>query len=341
MKLSSTLLLCFAMTTPLSISAQPAEVAPEVAPRPTRGGPTTEPRLHDPTRITPWKGEYWIFATGNGVSSFRSRDRVVWERGPAVFSDYPAWITEVAPDQKGHFWAPGIIRYNDKFHIYYSVSAFGKRTSAIALATNSTLDPSDPDYAWKDEGIVIRTTEASNHNAIDASALFDEEGRLWLAYGSWWTGIKMVELDPASGKRLNPDEPLISLASKPGNDIEAAKLYRRGEYYYLFVNWGICCRGVDSTYNIRIGRSSKITGPYLDKDGIDLAKGGGSLVLGTEGRYIGPGHAGIYEDGEHSLITFHFYDRDRNGAPTLGIRSLSWDEEGWPVVGPAPAVEVP
>jgi arabinan endo-1,5-alpha-L-arabinosidase len=109
-------------------------------------------------------------------------------------------------------------------------------------------------------------------------------------------------------------------------------LHRHGEYYYQFVNWGWCCRGVKSTYNMRVGRAKEITGPYLDRDGKDLLKGGGTLLLETDGRFIGPGHAGILRDGERDLLSYHFYDRDANGRAALAIRTLEWDADGWPRV---------
>jgi arabinan endo-1,5-alpha-L-arabinosidase len=156
------------------------------------------------------------------------------------------------------------------------------------------------------------------------------DGKLWLAYGSFWSGIKLVELDPKSGKRLAPDSPLHALAHQ--EEIEAAAIHRHGDHYYLFVNWGRCCRGVKSTYNIRVGRSPEITGPYLDKEGTDLRKGGGSLVLATEGRFIGPGHAGILKEGERCWLSFHFYDGSENGRSKLAIRGLEWTKDGWPAV---------
>jgi arabinan endo-1,5-alpha-L-arabinosidase len=266
--------------------------------------------------------------------SLRSKDLVRWEPGPPVFAIPPKWITDVVPTQKGHFWAPDVIRHGDRYLLYYSVSAFGKRTSAIALATNPTLDPDDAAYRWTDQGIVVRTDETSDHNAIDPNVVPGENGTLWLAYGSFWSGIKLIQLDPKTGKRLAPDSPVHSLAHK--EQIEAVALYRHGDHYYQFVNWGWCCRGVKSTYNIRVGRSKAITGPYLDKDGVDLRKGGGSLLLDTEGPHIGPGHAGVLKDGGRYWLSYHFYDGEQNGRPRLAVRPLEWAADGWPRVAGKP-----
>jgi arabinan endo-1,5-alpha-L-arabinosidase len=162
--------------------------------------------------------------------------------------------------------------------------------------------------------------------------MWDADGSLWLAFGSFWSGIKLIQLDPATGKRVAPDSPMYSLANH--NPIEAACLSRHGDYYFLFVNWGFCCRGTNSTYNIRMGRSSRITGPYLDRDGKDLAQGGGTVFLASEGSFIGPGHAGIYEDREHEWLSCHFYDGRRGGAATLSVQRLAWTHDGWPVARP-------
>jgi arabinan endo-1,5-alpha-L-arabinosidase len=298
------------------------------------------PGAHDPSTIIKHKDEYWIFATGRGVSSLRSKDLVHWERGPAVFADPPKWITDVAPTQRGHFWAPDVIENNDEFLLYYSVSAFGKRTSAIALASNPTLDPDDPRYRWTDRGIVIQTNESHDYNAIDPALARGDDGTLWMAFGSFWSGIKLIQLDPQTGNRIAPDSPLHAIAHKA--QIEAVAIYRHDGYFYQFVNWGWCCRGVRSTYNIRVGRSREIIGPYLDREGVDLLQGGGSLLLETQGEMIGPGHPAVFQEGDRFWLSYHFYDAAQNGRSRLAIRPLEWAADGWPrLAGPpiTPAAE--
>jgi len=308
-------------------------------PSPTPAQPPAAPkgfqrdRVHDPSTIVKNKKEYWVFSTGMGVTSFHSKDLVAWEPGPPVFSKPPTWITDVVPNHRGYFWAPDVIRVGDRYLLYYSVSAFGKNTSAIALASTPTLDLADPTYKWTDHGIVIRSNPKDDFNAIDPNLFLDRDGSLWLAFGSFWSGIKLVELDPKTGLRKSPTTPLIALANK--EQIEAAAIQHRGDFYYLYLNWGWCCRGTRSTYNIRVGRSKDVRGPYLDKDGTDLRKGGGTLVLDAEGRFIGPGHPGILMDGGKDYLSYHFYDGERAGRPRLAIRMLEWSADGWPrVVGP-------
>jgi arabinan endo-1,5-alpha-L-arabinosidase len=322
-----------AQTTPL-----PAQPGPGQSDRPAAVD-REQPGAHDPSTIIKHKDDYWTFTTGRGVSSLRSKDLIHWQRGPAVFAEPPKWITDVVATQRGHFWAPDVIRHDGRYLLYYSVSTFGKRTSAIALASNPTLDPDDPDYRWTDRGIVIQTDERSDYNAIDPSVVHGKEDTLWMAFGSFWSGIKLIQLDPKTGKRIAPDSPVHSIAHK--EQIEAVALYWHGDYFYQLVNWGLCCRGVKSTYNIRVGRSRDITGPYLDREGVDLRKGGGSLLLDTEGTLIGPGHAGILKDADRYWLSYHFYDGAQGGRSRLGIRPLEWTADGWPRVAGKPITPPP
>ena len=294
-------------------------------------------RVHDPSTIIREGSDYWTFYTGRGVPSYRSKDLITWTNGPRVFSEPPAWVTNSIPNNRGglDYWAPDIIKSGDRYLLYYSVSSFGKNTSAIGLASNKILDPDSPNYKWTDQGIVIQSATNNNFNAIDPAVTFDQEGKLWMSFGSFWSGIKMIELNPKTGLRISPDSPIHSLAKY--ESIEAPFIYFHDGHYYLFVNWGRCCRGTNSTYNIRIGRSQKITGPYLDKEEKDLAQGGGSLLLETDGDFIGPGHAGILKEADKFWFSLHFYDKTRRGMSTLAIRPLTWSADGWPAI---PAIAV-
>lgn len=323
---------CFAILIAKSIlfSAQPADLIPNASLPP--GGSTSRRGLstHDPSTIVKGAGEYWLFSTGNGIVSRRSRDLITWEEGPRVFSNSPAWTTNAVPGFRSHFWAPDIIQLKDQFLLYYSVSRWGVNTSAIGLATNPTLDPSDPKYRWIDQGLVFQSGKGDNFNAIDPAVTKDAEGGLWLSFGSFWSGIKLIQLDPATGKRIATNSPIYSLAYQRA--IEAPCITRHGEYYYLFINWGQCCRGTNSTYNIRIGRGQKITGPYLDKAGMDMAREGGTIFLETSGPVIGPGHAGIFSEGGTNWFSYHFYDGNNRGSATLAVRRLQWNANGWPTL---------
>lgn len=320
-------------------------------PRPTAAAPTMEAvsvaspgfasqlatsgsrqvRAHDPSAIVKDKDVYWIFYTGRGVPSYHSQDLLKWEAGPEVFTNAPDWVAQSVPANHGmNYWAPDVIHFGQRYLLYYSVSSFGKKRSAISVATNPTLDPADPRFHWTDQGIVVQSTESDNFNTIDPAVSQDADGNLWMAFGSFWSGIKMIQLDPATGKRMATNSPLYALAFNDA--IEASYIYRHDQLYYLFVNWGHCCRGTNSTYEVRVGRSKKITGPYLDQDGTDLMAGGGSRFLTTEGAFIGPGQVGIYSENGTNWLSCHFYDGIHSGRPTLAILPLHWDTNGWPEV---------
>lgn len=285
----------------------------------------------DPSDIVKCKGEYWIFYTGRGVPSYHSKDLVKWERGPAVFETAPSWIASTVPENHHmSYWAPDIMKLGNRYVLYYAVSSMGSMTSAIGLATNATLDPNDPAYHWVDEGAVVKSQQGGDCNAIDPSIFLDTDGTLWLTFGSYWSGIKLIQLDPRTGKRIAPDSKVYSLAYN--ESIEASYLCKHDNYYYLFVNWGSCCQGPQSTYNIRVGRSKSVTGPYLDKAGGDMLHSGGSLFLGTtNGPLIGPGHAGILNADGKSWFTSDFEgDLRMNGRATLAIMPLRWNADAWP-----------
>ncbi|HWD20459.1 MAG TPA: arabinan endo-1,5-alpha-L-arabinosidase [Verrucomicrobiae bacterium] len=285
----------------------------------------------DPSDIVKCKDEYWVFYTGRGIPSYHSKDLVKWEPGPAVFNTAPAWIAPAVP-QNHHmsYWAPDVMKVGGRYLLYYAVSSMGSMTSAIGLATNPALDPNDPAYHWSDQGVVVQTRDGDNYNAIDPTIFQDTDGRLWLTFGSYWSGIKLIQLDAKTGKRLAPNSEIYSLAFN--DSIEASYLCKHDNYYYLFVNWDSCCQGPKSTYNIRIGRSKTITGPYLDKAGVNMLHRGGSVFLATtNGPLIGPGHAGTLTANGQTWFTSDFEgDLRMGGKATLAIMPLRWNPDGWP-----------
>jgi arabinan endo-1,5-alpha-L-arabinosidase len=287
-------------------------------------------RFHDPSTPVKHNGAWWIFSTGNGISTRYSTDLKKWMEGPPVFKSLPAWHREVVADQKGHLWAPDVIYQGGRYLLYYSVSGWGKNVSAIGLATNATLDPKDPRFSWKDEGIVIRSRREDFFNAIDPQIFKDDQNKLWMVFGSFWKGIQLIELDPKTGMKHPKNSEIRQIAWS--DSIEAPALTKQGGYYYLFVNWGLCCRGLNSTYEIRMGRSRKITGPYLDAEGRDLATGGGTVFMKSEGDRIGPGHAAFIQESGKTRLFFHYYDKRHNGFATLGDLPVEWPRGGWPKI---------
>lgn len=279
--------------------------------------------IHDPAGFVKENERYYTFYTSNGVEYAYSSDLCTWSRGGTIFSSgFPSWITGYVPGFKGHFWAPQVFYMNKRWHVYYSCSTFGSRESAIGLATTSSLN----DPVWTDQGMVVFTNGSSDHNAIDAAVL-QHDGKVWLLYGSFWSGIVMTELDSISGKPVDRNKLYYVADGNP----EAAFAIHHGEYYYLFFNRGKCCEGVNSTYYINVGRSLTPTGPYLDKSGKSTGSGGGTVLLKTDGKFIGPGHFGYFAENGREYMSYHYYDRDQNGISKLKISTLSW-QDGWPVV---------
>jgi beta-glucanase (GH16 family) len=287
--------------------------------------------IHDPSTIIKEGTNYFIFGTGPGIRTKSSPDLIHWTNGDPVFHAPPAWTTNFVPSFNGYAWAPDVVRVNGKYFLYYAASAWQKQTSAIGLLTSPTLNPAATNHLWTDGGAVITSTNGYAFNAIDPSAFLDVDGKLWLAFGSYWQGIYLTELDPQTGLRVATNSPVYNLAWN--QSIEAACLTRHANYYYLFVNWGQCCAGTNSTYEVRVGRAEKITGPYLDREGKDLVDDGGSPFLESSGRFIGPGHIGIVAGGDTNGMTqfsYHYYDGETQGKSRLALGKIDWSD-GWPV----------
>ena len=277
----------------------------------------SEPGAHDPSRMVQnVDGRYWIFTTGNGIYAMSSSN--------VLFTDYrventvfkpgtwPSWINSYVSGFTGNFWAPDVVKIGSTFYCYYSCAGNGA-PAAIGVATASNL--SGP---WTDRGRIV-----NGNNCIDPAPFIDGS-TMWLAYGNWQSGIDLVQLNPSNGLRLNSS--LWHLI--PNQQVEGPYLMKNGSYYYLFFQSGLCCNGCNSTYYVRVGRSTSVTGPYVDKSGKTLASGGGTTFLvNKSNNIIGPGHVG-YGCGK---LTFHFYNANANCAPQLRIRNLTWGSDGWPI----------
>ena len=298
---------------------------------------------HDPALVVGAAGEPWyVFSTGDvheGLGSpqiRRSRDGGrTWEYLGTVWdaATRPEWAYRAVPGLS-NFWAPDVHRHGDTYYLYYAASTFGSNRSAIGLVTNTTLDPADPAYRWVDRGEVWRSTPGEDdYNAIDPGIVEDEHGTPWMAFGSFWGGIRMIALQWPSGLPADRTAEPVTLASRPGapHAIEAPTVLRHDDWYYLFVSRDACCRGTDSTYNIAVGRSRTVTGPYLDRQGKEMTLGGGTLLLGTRGDMIGPGGESVSQD----HLAFHYYAASLGGDFQLAVRRLAWDAEGWPVAATA------
>ncbi|MDQ0895187.1 arabinan endo-1,5-alpha-L-arabinosidase [Agromyces ramosus] len=277
---------------------------------------------HDPA-LAVEDGTSYVYSTGNAtiadgnIQIRSSDDGRHWRYRGEVWEEKPDWLDEAVPGVS-NLWAPELIEHDGTWYLYYSASTFGSNASVIALATNETLDPDSPDYEWVDAGQVLASTKADDFNAIDAGIVVDEAGDPWMSFGSFWSGIRMVPLEWPGGGRADASEPRhLADRQSPPNAVEAPYIVARDGDYFLFVSRDACCQGLDSTYNIAVGRSEAVDGPYLDRDGVPL----------VEGDRIGPGGQSVQGD----TLALHYYDRRLNGSFQLALVELEWDAEGWPV----------
>jgi arabinan endo-1,5-alpha-L-arabinosidase len=284
--------------------------------------------VHDPM-ILRADGKLYLFATGNNIAAKTSSDSLSWQSAPDVFSNgtRPAWLADQVPGVS-NLWAPDASFFGGQYHLYYSASTFGSNHSCIGHLTRASM----VDGGWIDRGAVICSNAGSkdDYNAIDPNVILDLEGTPWLAFGSFWSGIKLIKLDQQGAR---DGASLVALASRPsdGGALEAPFMVRRCGYFYLFVSWDKCCQGVKSTYNIRVGRSEFVQGPFVDKEGKPMLQGGGTLLLAGDTRYHGPGHNAVLFTSQGSYNVYHAYDASKEGASVLRLAELAWDAQGWPV----------
>ena len=276
------------------------------------------PYIHDPSTIMECDGKYYTFGTGGG--GLISADGWTWEGGA---------------ERPGGGAAPDAIKIGDRYLVAYSATGGGlggRHAGRVLTMWNKTLDPKSPDFKFSEPIEVAASVDDEDCDAIDAGLLLDpNDGRLWLVYGTYFGYIRLVELDPKTGKRVEGNK-AINVAI----DCEAADLIYHDGWYYLLGTHGTCCDGVNSTYNIVCGRSRKVTGPYIDNVGRDMLRGGGKMVIAGSGRTFGAGHFGrtVITEGVEKM-SFHWEaDLDRSGRSVLAIRPLLW-KNGWPVGGDA------
>ncbi|MDY0957587.1 family 43 glycosylhydrolase [Sphingomonas sp. CFBP8993] len=285
-----------------------------VTPVPAAAQLAGEVFIHDPSTVTRSDGKWYTFGTRGG--GLISDDGWTW-RGGAV--------------RPGGGVAPDIIKIGDRYYVAYAVGGGGMsggHASDVKIMWTRTLDPKSPDFGYHDVGTVASSDGIENNDAIDPAFLY-ADGRLWLSYGTYFGAIRIVELDPATGRRMAGNRP-VDIAI----DMEATALMHRDGWYYLLGTHGTCCDGPNSTYNIRVGRSRSVLGPYVDAMGVPLLKGGGKLVVSAGGRAMGPGHFGLIDlGGGMQKFSMHYEaDMNRSGRSVLAIEPLLW-RDGWPVAG--------
>ena len=283
---------------------------------------------HDPSAIES-NGTYYEFQTGLGAKT--STNLTNWNGASAPLTA-PAWIKS-AVSGITDLWAPDISYFGGTYHLYYAGSTFGTNKSCIGHATRTSLSSG----SWADQGSATIcsniTTMGDNWNAIDPNVVVDTDGTPWLVFGSFWGGIKIIQLDQA-GARVGTTVTGIAARPNNGGALEGPFMVRRCGYYYLFTSWDTCCKGADSTYNMRVVRGTSVTGPFADKTGTAAMQGGGTLVAQGDATWAGPGGQSVMVVGTKAYLVYHAYAMS-NGTATLRIAELVWDASGWPVpVGP-------
>ncbi|MFI2104337.1 arabinan endo-1,5-alpha-L-arabinosidase [Isoptericola sp. NPDC019693] len=304
-------------------SAAVATAPAGAADYPGPGVVTGDTGVHDPEVVKKPDGTYLVASTGEGIRLKTSTDRTHFTEIGAAFPGGTPWADPYTGGST-HLWAPEIHHANGQYYLWYSASSFGVNTSAIFLATSPTGDPG----TWTHRGKVVESSGSDDFNAIDPALVVDADGRWWLSFGSFWSGIKMIRLDPQSG--LRSGSAFHSIAGRGGGAIEAPTIHRHGGYYYLYVSFDSCCQGAASTYRVMVGRSTSVTGPYLDRAGVPMTQGGGTQVLAGHGSIHGPGHQTVFSDVDADVLMYHYYAD--SGASFLGINLLGYDSAGWPYV---------
>lgn len=297
--------------------------AADAAAYPNPGVVTGSINVHDPGIVKKPDGTYLIAHTGDNIVLKTSTDRTAFKDAGVAFPSGASWATSYTGGSAS-LWAPDISYHNSKYYMYYAASMFGSNHSAIFLATSRT----GASGSWSNQGLVIESITSNDFNAIDPNLYVDPSGRWWLSFGSFWSGIKQVQLNTSTGKRL--DSTIRSIAGRGGGAIEAPFLFHHGSYYYLYVSFDLCCRGAASTYRIMVGRSTSVNGPFVDKNGTVMTSGGGSEILAGHGSIHGPGGQSVFTDSDADVLVYHYYAD--NGAARLGINLLGYDSSGWPYV---------
>jgi arabinan endo-1,5-alpha-L-arabinosidase len=297
--------------------------AARAASYPNPGVVTGDTGTHDPSMVKTPGGGYIVAQTGDNIPLKTSADRTAFRAAGSVFPNGASWTAAYTAGSRS-LWAPDISYHNGRYWLYYSASTFGSNHSAIFLATSTT----GTSGSWTNQGLVIESTTADNFNAIDPNLVVDGSGRWLLTFGSFWSGIRQVPLNPSTGKRS--DSTVRGVAGRGGGAIEAPFIFRHGSYYYLWVSFDLCCRGAASTYRIMVGRSTSATGPFTDRAGTAMTAGGGTQVLAGHGSIHGPGHEAVIADTDADVLVYHYYAD--NGASFLGINLLGYDSAGWPYV---------
>ena len=309
--------------------------------------------MGDPTIIKEGSW-FYMYGSGAGIPGVRSTNLVDWVALPRVFptNDSPPW-SPVSPDPAlagNLFWAPQITKYNTQYRMYYSHSTVGSQRSVIGLATATTLDPTSGSYGWTDQGLVLESVvdDPGGYNAIDPKmhvevsgengAGGNNVGKNWLMWGSYWSGIFVASLNRTTGKSVGAGKYQIASRAQTngaGPGIEGPTVIWKNGYYYLFVSYDVY-----ESYNVRVGRSTNLVGPYVDRLGRSMIDGFATPLLAPYGKWRNTGHNDVLvgQSTGYDLFVNHIWIKHPDptkGYPerALQVRPMFWDSDGWPLVG--------
>jgi arabinan endo-1,5-alpha-L-arabinosidase len=286
-------------------------------------------QAHDPAAMVVGNTIY-LFATG--LSAKTSTNLTSWQNATSPLNPRPAWVADKVP-MANNLWAPDISFFGGMYHLYYAASTFGSNASCIGHATKTDIASG----TWADQGTVICSNMGSsdNWNAIDPNVVIDDAGTPWLEFGSFWSGLKIIKLDTTGARADTAAPTAIANGASGRGSLEGGWIFKNCGYYYLFSSWGACCNGAFD-YNIRVGRSTSVTGPYVDKAGLNLMnQGGGTLLVQGNGSWSAPGHNAVIVYNNKTYNVYHALaaPSGQNGTATLRIAEIAWDANGWPISG--------
>ena len=295
---------------------------------------------HDPS-MTRFEDGYALMSTNNNLQLWTSEDAYSWRDHKSTVSRIPQWAYTYAPKTEG-IWAPDIFYMTGEYRVYYCVSEFGARNSAIGYQSTTSIMPGSNGYGWTDHGHVFHTKQGTDsYNAIDADVVKDTEGNYWMAFGSFGLGIQLIKLDATTGYQANDDKTVYNIArrtsSASGGAEEGPSLIEHNGQYFLFTAWDICCKQLkdieQTTYKTAYGRADKVTGPYKDRAGYSMTSGGGTILMERYGRYIGPGGGEAFQDLNRVRFVHHYYDLNGDSLNHIHIRDVVFTDDNWVEMG--------
>ncbi|KAM0745755.1 Arabinanase/levansucrase/invertase [Meredithblackwellia eburnea MCA 4105] len=297
------------------------------------------PHIHDPSAMIKSRdGKKWIlFGTGNKIRIRTSTDRVNWVDAGYVWSEKtrPKAALKYMPKDSPIEWAPDISFHNGWYWLYYAASTWNSNKSGIFAAKSKT----GLSGSWINLGLIIDSDPSVPYNCIDPSLAVDLSGNWHLVFGSYISGIYLLDLDKKTGlpkNKAHPRQGLTHLAQRFEDylRIEAPFLFKHNGWWWLFTSFGGCCDGQYSTYSVTVARSRSVYGPFKDQSGKPSLQGGGTQILATHTsktqHYWGPGAQSVFKDGNKVFMVYHFSGLT-NKEYHIGLNELDFSS-GWPKV---------